>query len=105
MRDDLYHTYSLELKEPSIINKVSLVQVSSSSNAGSSRDDSSWIPRKNRLELIELSSVNKVSLVQISSSSNTGSIRDCFYWTLRKNSLELIELSSINPPRRTVSDW
>jgi hypothetical protein len=53
---------SLELIELSIINKVSLVYVSSCSNTGSIRDNSYWTSRENSLELIELSSINKVSL-------------------------------------------
>jgi hypothetical protein len=81
------HLYLVEL---SIVNKLSLVQVSSCSNTGSIRDDPYWISRKNSLELIELSIVNKVSLVQVSSCSNTGSIRDDPYRIYRKNSLELI---------------
>ena len=54
---------SLELKELSSINKVSLVYVSFCSNSGSIRNDIYWTSRKNSLELIELSSINKVSLV------------------------------------------
>ena len=40
------------------------VQVSSSSNSGSVRDDSYWTSRKNSLELIVLSGIIKVSLVR-----------------------------------------
>ncbi len=56
---------SLELIELSSINKVSVVQVSFSSNTGSMREDPYWTSRENSLELIwiELSSRNKVSLV------------------------------------------
>ena len=57
IRDDPYWTSrknSLELIEPSSINKVSF---------RSRRDDTYWTSRKNSLELIELSSINKVSLV------------------------------------------
>ena len=52
--------YTLELIEPSSINKVSLVQVSFSSFTASIRDDPYWTCRKNSLELIELSSINTV---------------------------------------------
>ena len=81
----------------SIINRVSLVQVSSCITAGSIRDDPYRASTgRSSLELMELSSINKISLVQVSSCNNTGSIRDDPYWTSRKNSLELMELSSIN---------
>ena len=53
---------SLELIELSVINKVSLVSVSSCSNTGSIIDDPYWTSRDNSLELMELSSINKVSL-------------------------------------------
>jgi hypothetical protein len=76
---------SLELIKLSSINRVSLVYVSSCSNAGSIRDDSYWTSMKNSLELIELSNINRVSLVQVSSCSNAGSIRDDSYWiSMRK---------------------
>ena len=81
---------NLELTELSSINKVGLLQISSSSNTRSIRDDPYWNSTKNSFELVELSSINKDSLVQVSSSSNTRSIRDDPYWT----SL-----------RRTVSNW
>ena len=51
----------MRLIEPSSINKVSSVSVSSCSNTGSTRDDPHWTSRKNSLELIELSSINKVT--------------------------------------------
>ena len=81
---------SLEFIEPSSINKVSLVYVSSCSNTGpiTARPITS---RKRSLELIEPSSINKVSFVYISSCSNTGPIT-AGPITSRKRSLELIDL-------------
>ena len=49
-----FQLFQLELTELSGINTISLVQVSSCSNAESIRDDSYWTSRKNSLELIEL---------------------------------------------------
>ena len=66
MRGDPYRTSrkdSLELIELSSTNKVSLVQVFSSSTTGSIRDDPYWTCKKNSLELTELSVTHKVSLV------------------------------------------
>jgi hypothetical protein len=76
-------------------NSSELIQLSSTSNTGSIRDDPYWTSRKNSLRT-DRAIQYKVSLVQVYSCSNTGSIRDDPYWTSRENSLELIKLSSIN---------